>query len=62
MFFVLAVAGFAVDDEVLPFFRKLIERDVGRDFKVAARTHQVGLAFGAHAAQPGLYDAFGEGF
>ena len=57
---VLAVIRVAVDEPVLPFFRQFLERDIRWRLAYAAKLHEIGLAFGALAGQPGLDDAFRE--
>ena len=59
---VFAVIGIAVDDPVLPLYRKLIERQIGRRLADFAKLHQVLLALDAVAAAPRFDNTFGQGF
>ena len=61
VFLVLAVTRLSVDDKVLPFFREPVKGDIRRDLEMTTRSHQISLALGAHAAQPGFNDALGKG-
>src|SRR5207244_2648159 len=59
---VLPVIGIAIDDPLLPFFRKPVERHIRGRLSDFAEFHQVILALGAVAAEPRFDDTLRQRF